>query len=71
MPAKPHSQPPEQPDLQRRLRRTPSLARSFEGPDWRDDALDAATRETGIADLPTTCPWGVRHVLDGDWLPSR
>jgi hypothetical protein len=60
--------------IQRRLRRTPSLARSLEDPDWWadtwDDALDAATRETGIADLPMTCPWTVGQVLDGDWLPS-
>jgi hypothetical protein len=71
MTAKPHLQPSEQSDIQRRLRRTPSLARSLEDPDWWDDALDAASRKTGIADLPTTCPWGVRHVLDGDWSPSR
>ncbi|EGV18248.1 hypothetical protein ThimaDRAFT_2232 [Thiocapsa marina 5811] len=36
----------------------------------RDDALDAATRETGIADLPKTCPRAVGEVLHGDWLPG-
>lgn len=60
--------------IERRLRRTPSLARSLEDPDWWadawDDALDAATRETGIADLPRTCPWAVGEVLDGNWLPT-
>ncbi|MFB1487804.1 MULTISPECIES: DUF29 family protein [unclassified Thiocapsa] len=60
--------------IERRLRRTPGLARSLEDTDWWadawDDALDAATRETGIADLPRTCPWTVGEVLDGDWLPS-
>ena len=60
--------------IERRLRRTPSLARSLEDPDWWadawDDALDSATRETGIADLPRTCPWVAGEVLDGDWLPS-
>ncbi|HSO84632.1 DUF29 family protein [Thiocapsa sp.] len=35
-----------------------------------DDALDAATRETGIADLPRSCPWTVDEVLDGDWLSA-
>lgn len=60
--------------IERRLSRTPSLARSLEDPDWWadawDDALDAATRETGIADLPRICPRAVGQVLDGDWLPS-
>jgi hypothetical protein len=60
--------------VERRLRRTPSLATSLKDLDWWadawDDALDTATRETGIADLPRTCPWGQDQVLDPDWLPS-
>jgi hypothetical protein len=60
--------------IERRLRRTPSLAGSLEDPDWWadacHDALDAATRETGIADLPRSCHWAVGQVLDGDWLPA-
>ncbi len=59
--------------IERRLRRTPSLAASLRDPDWWadawDDALDAATRETGIEDLPQTCPWQVAQVLDHGWLP--
>jgi hypothetical protein len=60
--------------IARRLRRTPSLASSLKDPNWWadawDDALDAATRETGIPDLPRTCPWGLDRVLDSGWLPS-
>lgn len=60
--------------IERRLRRTPSLAASLRDPDWWadawDDALDTATRETGLSDLPRTCPWGVDRVLDSGWLPS-
>ena len=57
----------------RRLRRTPSLTTSLTDPEWWadawDDALAAATRETGIADLPRTCPWDQARVLAADWLP--
>jgi hypothetical protein len=59
--------------IARRLQRTPSLAHALADPDWWndvwDDALDAATRETGIADLPRTCPWDQDLVLTPDWLP--
>jgi hypothetical protein len=61
--------------IERRLRRTPSLVDSLSDPDWWadawDDALDAATRETGIEDLPPTCPWEVGQVLDQDWMPDQ
>jgi hypothetical protein len=60
--------------IERRLRRTPSLAASLRDPDWWadawDDALDQATRETGIPDLPETCPWRLDRVLDSDRLPA-
>jgi hypothetical protein len=60
--------------IERRLRRAPSLTASLRDPDWWadawDDALDTATRETGIPDLPRTCPWGLDRVLDCGWLPS-
>ena len=60
--------------IERRLRRTPTLAPSLKDPDWWadawDDALDTATRETGISDLPRTCPWGLDRILDSGWLPS-
>jgi hypothetical protein len=60
--------------IHRRLHRTPSLAASLKDPDWWadawDDALDAATRETEIADLPRSCPWDMGQVLDLDCLPG-
>jgi Domain of unknown function DUF29 len=29
-----------------------------------------AARETGIADLPTTCPWAIEQVLNPDFWPG-
>ncbi len=59
--------------IARRLHRTPSLANSLNDPEWWadawDDALDAATRETGLADLPRTRPWDQAQILAHDWLP--
>jgi hypothetical protein len=60
--------------IARRLRRTPSLARCLDDPDWWadawDDALDQATRETGLPGLPATCPWGRDEILAEEWLPE-
>ena len=60
--------------IERRLHRTPSLKRALEDQDWWadawDEALDAATRETGIANLPIVCPWAPELVLDANWLPA-
>lgn len=61
--------------IERRLHRTPSLANSLKDPDWWadawDDALDAATRETGIENLPLMCPWQAVQVLDHGWMPEQ
>ena len=60
--------------IERRLRRTPSLRACLSDPDWWadawDDALDAATRETAIPDLPRACPWALEQILDPTWLPT-
>ncbi len=60
--------------IERRLSKTPSLRRCLQDPDWWadawDDALDTATRETGLATLPTTCPWAPEQLLDQGWLPE-
>ena len=60
--------------IDRRLHRTPSLKRALEDDDWWadawDEALDTATRETGIANLPVACPWSPELVLDANWLPE-
>ena len=59
--------------IARRLRNTPSLASVLRDPDWWadawGDALAAATRETGLANLPRTCPWDQARILADDWLP--
>lgn len=35
----------------------------------RRDTTQSARYETGIADLPRTCPWDHELVLTPDWLP--
>lgn len=59
--------------IAQRLRRTPSLHKSLRDSDWWADAwhqaLDIATGETGLADLPRVCPWPIDRVLDDGWLP--
>lgn len=62
--------------VERRIGRTPSLRTSFDDPDWWadawDDAVDAATRETGIerTDFPETCPWPPDEIMDRDFFPE-
>jgi hypothetical protein len=62
--------------IERRLRKTPSLKASLSDPDWCadawDDALDDASKETGITRLtfPQTCPWSIENILSEGWLPS-
>jgi hypothetical protein len=33
--------------------------------------LAKATAETGLADLPATCPWTAEQVLDRQFWPER
>jgi hypothetical protein len=62
--------------VRRRLRKTPSLKASMEDSDWRDDvwddAVDTASRETGLhyRQFPETCPWSVDDILTEGWLPA-
>jgi len=57
-----------------RLKRTPSLKAFFIEDERFDDAyLDGrliAEKETGMDDLPITCPWSIDEVLSPDWLPE-
>lgn len=61
--------------IRRRLRKTPSLKASLDDPDWRDDAwddaVDAASKETGLAytHFPKACPWPTHEILSDDWFP--
>ncbi len=34
------------------------------------DALDQATKETGLADFPEACPWSTDQILDTSFLPA-
>jgi hypothetical protein len=56
-----------------RIKRTPSLKPMLREAEWQEeiwsDAVIAAIRETGLEDLPQTCPWTMTQVLDLDWLP--
>ncbi|WP_058554955.1 DUF29 domain-containing protein [Thiohalocapsa sp. ML1] len=60
--------------IERRLARTPSLKHSLCDPDWWADAwADAfglAFKETGLDDLPESCPWPTEQILNPDWLPD-
>jgi hypothetical protein len=57
-----------------RLRRTPSLKPMLRDPDWLEeiwqDAIGAATADTGLDAFPEDCPWSVSQCLDTDWLPQ-
>ena len=57
-----------------RLKRTPSLKAILRDPDWLEeiwqDAISAATAETGLDTFPESCPWDVPQVLDAEWMPG-
>ena len=63
--------------IQRRIRKTPSLKASLSDLDWRadawDDAVDAASKETGIAytNFPSACPWPQEQVMDQNFFPEH
>jgi hypothetical protein len=58
----------------RKLKRTPSLKTILRDPDWLEeiweDAISAATAETGLDAFPEHCPWEIPQVLDADWMPE-
>lgn len=60
--------------LLRRLKNTPSLKNELSNTDWLadvwTDVLTMTTKETGIGELPETCPWSIDDVLSTDWLPD-
>ena len=60
--------------LGRRLKNTPSLKNELSNPDWLEDVwgdvLTMTTKETGVGELPETCPWSIDDVLSTDWLPN-
>jgi hypothetical protein len=56
-----------------RIKRTPSLKPMLHDAEWQEeiwsDAVVAAIEETGLEELPQTCPWTMEQVLDTNWLP--
>jgi hypothetical protein len=59
--------------LTKRLARTPSLQPMLTDPNWVEDmwgdAVEIATKETGLGDFPEACIWPMADVLRFDWLP--
>lgn len=58
----------------RRLKKTPSLNSELGEPEWLDDVwsdvLTMTTKETGIGELPDSCPWSITNALSVNWLPD-
>ena len=56
------------------LQETPSLRTSFTDESWQKrawaDAMDLATKETGLDTFPEVCPWSIADVLTEGWLPA-
>lgn len=63
--------------VERRIRKTPSLKSSLADPDWWadawDDAVEAASKETGLSysDFPDKCPWSPEEVMDHSFFPGE
>jgi hypothetical protein len=62
--------------IERRIRKTPSLQNSLGDSDWWadawDDAVEAASKETGMAftTFSEKCPWSSEEVLDQTFFPG-
>ncbi len=60
--------------IERRMQRTPSLKSSLADPEWLadawDDALTEASKETGLAVFPESCPWPLDRILDRQFFPG-
>lgn len=59
-----------------RIKKTPSLKADLQDPEWWPsvwaDALDIATRETGLwyEAFPETCLWSVDQIMDQEFWPG-
>ena len=61
-------------NITRRLQKTPSLKSTIGADDfwleiW-DDAVDIATKETGISGFPESCPWDFEQIMNPDFWPK-
>jgi len=56
------------------LEDAPSLKATLRDQRWFagvwGDAVDQATKETGLANFPEACPWSLEQILDQDFLPE-
>lgn len=61
--------------VERRIRKTPSLQASLDDHDWWadawDDAVESASKETGMAytEFSQACPWNANEVMDHSFMP--
>jgi hypothetical protein len=59
----------------RRIKRTPSLRKSLDDPDWIEDAWSdavqwaAAETVLDVTTFPETCSWSMSDVTTEGWLP--
>jgi len=62
-------------NIDRRLQKTPSLKSTLNSDDfWLDiwdDAIDLATKETGIRGFPEACPWDHSQIMDKSFWPDQ
>ncbi|MGD0960320.1 MAG: DUF29 domain-containing protein [Methylomonas sp.] len=61
-------------NITRRLQRTPSLKSTMDADDfwleiW-DDAVDIATKESGISSFPEYCPWSFEQIMNFEFWPE-
>ena len=61
-------------NITRRLQNTPSLKSAIGADDfwlaiW-DDAVDIATKETGISGFPESCPWNFEQLINPEFWPK-
>lgn len=62
-------------NITRRLQKTPSLKSTIGDDDfwleiW-DDAVDIATKETGVGGFPDACPWPFEQIMNPDFWPEK
>jgi hypothetical protein len=61
-------------NIARRLQKTPSLKSIISNDDfwleiW-DDAIDIATKETGMSGFPELCPWEYNQIINSEFWPD-
>lgn len=59
---------------ERRLTKTPSLKSDLGDDSWWQavwaDAVDQASKATGLIDFPASCPWTIEQILDQTFFPD-